>query len=102
MKEKRTTKLDTAIDALRFLANNQRPQGGESTFNAIHLLDIASNLDADRRHVLDLADAIWNQGEEIVALKAKIVQLELERTVMEFNHNEELISQQRMLTGDRR
>ena len=33
-----------AIAALRYLANNDRPSGGEDTFNSVHLLQIAKEL----------------------------------------------------------
>lgn len=35
----------TAIEALRYLADNERPRGGEDRFNAIHLLQIADELE---------------------------------------------------------
>lgn len=35
---------DRAAQALRFLADNERPAGGEQLFNSAHLLQLADNL----------------------------------------------------------
>lgn len=36
----------SAIEALRYLANNPRPKGGQEHYNAEHLLQIADELEA--------------------------------------------------------
>ncbi len=41
-----------ASKALRFLANNERPMGGQSEFNSEHLLQIAEELDITKRELL--------------------------------------------------
>lgn len=37
--------LPIAIEALKYLSENDRPIGGEDHYNAIHLLDIAASID---------------------------------------------------------
>lgn len=38
--------LNEAIGALRYLAGNKRPEGGQNIFNSEHLLQIANELEA--------------------------------------------------------
>ena len=37
--------LETAIEALRYLAENERPDGGNSSFNSEHLYQIADEIE---------------------------------------------------------
>lgn len=52
----------TAAEALRFLASNARPIGGEQTFNAEHLLQIAEELQKTQRELLAAAPTPAAQG----------------------------------------
>lgn len=52
-----------AIDALRFLAKNDRPIGGESRFNRIDLIDTARDLERELKRL----------GDMVVGAKKKLV-----------------------------
>jgi hypothetical protein len=39
--------LDSAVRALRYLANNSRPPGGQSLYNTEHLLQIADEVEKE-------------------------------------------------------
>lgn len=43
----------TVPSALRYLANNERPMGGESRFNSWHLYQLVDELEAAIKHVQD-------------------------------------------------
>lgn len=56
----------TAVEALRFLANNDRPSEGEARFNAAHLLQIARELERSIAIVDEQRFASWFEGSKVV------------------------------------
>ena len=50
--------LEVAAEALRHLAENERPIGGQSMYNAEHLHQVANELDITRRDLLEPVDPL--------------------------------------------
>lgn len=63
----------TVPEALRFLANHERPSGGEDRFNSLHLIQLASEIERMASKPLYAAPVTAALGIDLAALRARVV-----------------------------
>lgn len=67
--------IDSAVGALRFLAKNDRPIGGEQNFNSMHLLQLADELAKTQKDLLATSDeALKVMQREVLAWRMRYPQ----------------------------
>jgi hypothetical protein len=95
----------SAIEALRYLASNPRPAGGQHHFNAEHLLQIANELEKSLKpnQVKNVRVTIEEKGLEPLVVEFDHVAFEQERGLNTIRENPWVVSdfepngQERML-----